>query len=132
VRCESTAIPQRSRSARNAREADEVRALLLAVPLVLGHACELWALTGIVHVHETAHHASDHHHPDESQVACDAMVGVPSNIGGHPDALPALDAATALRLVVPEPSLIAVARWQASHGPPRRLPLFLLHASLLI
>lgn len=105
-------------------------AFMLALPLLLGHACELWAVVGIVHVHETDQHSSDQH-PDEKQVSCDVLVGVPSNIGGHPDVLPSLDAA-APRVFAPVPSLIVVAQRQESSGPPQRLPLFLLHASLLI
>lgn len=115
--------------------------LMLSLLLSLGHVCELPVFADVVaHVYGAAHHAPDHH-PDENQVACDAIVGVPSSTSGHPNLAstsgppnlgPSLDAAATPPVIGTVPLRVAAAASQESNGLPRRLPLFLLHASLLI
>ena len=102
----------------------------LAFLLVLGHACELPAVAGLVaHATEDAHHSADHH-ADENLLSCDA-VGLPPSpgylqVGPNLDVVVALPVASAflVRLISSSPKY--------SNRLPGRPPLFLLYASLLI
>jgi hypothetical protein len=110
---------------------------VLTLLLLLGHACELPAFAEVVaHTHEGAHDSSQHHSPDhhgdDDQVSCDALVGIRSSTSASPGVSPNLDAREALPVATVVPSQIAAAPPRGSSGLPRRPPLFLMHASLLI
>lgn len=105
--------------------------LLLAALLIFGHVCELPALADVAHAHEPVHRSADHH-ADAEEVSCDAIDALQPSLGGcrapgsSPAAIGAPSSAGETRSRVPA----AVA--PESKGPPRPLPLFLLHSSLLI
>ena len=106
---------------------------LLALFVVLGHACELPAYVNLVasahSTEDTGHHTHDQTH--EAQISCDPVDAVTTSTGsaevgpvlGPEPAIP-LGGALPVRLVL------------TSLSDPTRLPsrpsLFLLHASLLI
>jgi hypothetical protein len=104
---------------------------ILVLLTLLGHVCELpIAEVVAAHAHAAEDQASDHHH-DGSEQACDAVLGVkpPShasctvgftvNAQAHPFITPGLVRGTSVAVQEPDPV-------------PRPLPLFLLHAALLI
>ena len=97
---------------------------------VLGHACDLpIGMTAAAHAHADAQEPSDHH-PDDSQLACDAVVGVRPNPSASCSI--ALDLHSDLQPIVRAIAWNVVAqRADVSLGH-RRPPLFLLHAALLI
>jgi hypothetical protein len=110
---------------------------VLTLLLLLGHACELPAFAEVfAHTHESAHdsppHHSPDHHGDDDQVSCDALVGIRSSTSASPGVSPNPDAREALSVATVVPSRNAAAPPRESSGVPRWLPLFLLHASLLI
>ena len=110
---------------------------VLTVLLLLGHACELPVLAeALAHVHESGHHASGHHSPDDGpdaiEVSCDALVGIRSSTDRSPDLGPSLDTPGVLAVAGAVSAQVAAAPPRESTGPLRRPPLFLLHASLLI
>ena len=109
----------------------------VALLLALGHACELPAVADLLghvlsHTRDTAHEASHSHSPDGNEESCEAVAGVrasshPSHHVGSALSItggPVLVTVVSVRLGAAAPS--------ESSGPPRRLPLFLLHASFLI
>lgn len=125
MRCHSRRSPSRS------------LIFVLTLLLLLGHACELPAFADVfAHSHEgahdSAHHHSSDHHGDDDQASCDALVGVRSSPSASPSVGPGLDARDVLPVASVVFSQIAAAPPRESSGSPRRLPLFLLHASLLI
>ncbi len=111
-------------------------ALSLGMLLVLGHVCGPLALVHAATLDaapDPRHHAaSDHpHDPGHSAMSCDSAAIPPSTGLAGPSAdRAALDLAPALQPPLASPP-VAFVREDAK-GPPGRLPLFLLHASLLI
>ena len=104
--------------------------LLLVLPLVLGHACELSGLVGLEsHPTEAAHHSTDDH-SDENQISCDG-VGVPSNMASL-QAGPGLELAQPIPVTGPAIVRVVTLPLEDSKTLPSRPPLFLLYASLLI
>jgi hypothetical protein len=98
--------------------------------LVLGHACELPAVAGMVSdATEDTHHSADHH-ADENLISCDA-VGVPSS-PGHLQVGPSLDVAEVRPVTRQVPGRLIISSQEISKRLLSRPPLFLLHASLLI
>ena len=104
---------------------------ILVLLTLLGHLCELPIVEVLAaHAHAAEDEAADHHH-DGSGQACDAVLGVkpPShascavglavNAQAHPCLSPGLVRGASVAVQEPDPV-------------PRPLPLFLLHASLLI
>jgi hypothetical protein len=111
-------------------------AIVLALFAVVGHACELpigAALAAIGHHHgeDVSHHDAHDHHAGESQVSCDAVVGVHQNSCVYHDRDLVVVAGS-----VPGDSTVAVrvvaAALPESDAVPRRQPLYVLYASLLI
>jgi hypothetical protein len=105
---------------------------LLALLLVLGHACELPAYADVVispHLTGGAGHAA-HDHADEPQVSCDPVDVLSST--GSAQVGPDLGAAQVVPLASPVPVRLLTASREDSKRLPSRPPLFLLHASLLI
>jgi hypothetical protein len=103
---------------------------ILVSLLVLGHACELPALADLaVAATESTHHHETDHHSDDSQIVCDA-VGIPNTVYSHVG--PGLEALGAISVACPVPVRLVGSAPQGSTRLPSRLPLFLLHASLLI
>jgi hypothetical protein len=108
---------------------------LLALLLVLGHACELpaYADMGITpHLTEgTGHDAADHGH--EPQISCDP-VDILASTGSVQvgQAGPDLGAAHVVPVASARPLRVVTASLEGSTRLPSRPPLFLLHASLLI
>ena len=104
---------------------------LLALLLVLGHACELPAYANLViapHLPEGAGHADDHAH--EPQMSCD-----PVDVLARSGALqvgPELGAEQVAPLAGPVPVRLLTVSLEDWKRLPSRPPLFLLHASLLI
>jgi hypothetical protein len=97
---------------------------MLVVILVLGHVCELPAYVELV-----SHHSAEGN-ADEQLISCDAVTATSSS--GHSQVWTGLDMAVALPVIDAAP----VRRTPQSFEDPARLqsrlPLFLLHASLLI
>jgi hypothetical protein len=106
---------------------------LLALLLVLGHACELPAYADLVmspHLPEGAAHGADDHAHDP-QMSCDPVDVLASS--GAPQVGPDLGAAQVAPFGSPVPvRLLAVSLEGSKRLPSRPPPLFLLHASLLI
>jgi hypothetical protein len=105
---------------------------LLALLLVLGHACELPAYADLVissHVTAGAGHAADDH-AHEPQISCDPVDMLAST--GSVQVVPDLRAAQVVPLGNPLPVRLVIASLEDSKRLPSRPPLFLLHASLLI
>ena len=103
---------------------------MIAFLLVLGHACELPAFVDLLsHAGEDAHHSVDHH-ADETLISCDA-VGLPSSTG-YLQVAPSFEAAEVLPVASPVPVGLIISVPGNSNRLPRRPPLFLLYASLLI
>lgn len=122
-------------------------AVILVLLLSLGHACESAVADVVAHVHGAAHHSSehdrqassghDHHAPgddaDEARVSCDAVVALASSNSTVVEPGTTVDADGTRPAVDALPWRVAAgAARQASDGAGPRLPLFLLHASLLI
>ena len=120
------------------------RALIFVLTLLVlvGHACELPAFAEVfTHTHEGAHDSTQHHHSsdqhgDDDQASCDAADARlrrararRTGVRLQSRSLDACDGFSVARVVV---SQVAAAPPRESSGLPRRLPLFLLHASLLI
>lgn len=104
---------------------------LLVLLTVLGHACELpIGAVLAAHAHDDAQDAA-HHHPGDSEAACDAVLAVQRTAQPSPQPHAVLHAPAPLRIGPLEPlALSAVAR--ESHAVRRGPPLFLLHSALLI
>jgi hypothetical protein len=105
---------------------------LLALLLVLGHACELPAYADLVispHLPEGAGHAADDH-AHEPQMSCDPVDVLASS--GSLQVGPNLGAAQAVPLASPVPVRLLTVSLEGSKRLPSRPPLFLLYASLLI
>jgi hypothetical protein len=98
---------------------------------MLGHACELpiGALLA-AHAHDDAQDAA-HHHSEDSDAACDAVLAVQrtAQTSPRPDAV--LHAPAPLR-IGPSEALVVSAVARESHAVRRGRPLFLLHSALLI
>ncbi len=105
---------------------------VLALLLVLGHACELPAyadLIGTSHATEESHRADDGHHGGEPTLSCDptsatAIPGQPQVVAPEFFVVSPVDDPAPARMVA-----------RSFEGPLKfagRPPLFLLHASLLI
>ena len=105
---------------------------LLALLLVLGHACEWSAYAQVAitpHPAEASGHAS-HHSADDPELSCDPVDAVASS---SPTAMaPALCAAQVVAIDGPPQGRLVAESRQDSERPPGTLPLFLLHAALLI
>ena|SRR5688572_14957445 len=103
---------------------------LLALLLVLGHACELPAYANLVSAHlaESADHAA--HHSHEPEVACDPVDVLAST--GSAQIGPGLGATQVAPLAGAVPARVLTGSLECSKRLPSRPPLFLLHASLLI
>lgn len=104
---------------------------LLALLLVLGHACELPVYADLVispHPAEGAGHAHDRAH--EPQMSCDPIDVLASTGSLH--ASPDLSAAQVVPLASPVPVRPLAVSLEGSKRLPSTPPLFLLHASLLI
>jgi hypothetical protein len=97
---------------------------ILVVILVLGHVCELPAYV------ELASHHSAESNADEQLASCDAVPATSSP--GHAQVWTPSDIALALPVVDPTPGHRAVWSFEDPVRLIERLPLFLLHASLLI
>lgn len=105
---------------------------ILALLLVLGHACELPAYADLVmspHLTEGADHAA-HDQAHEPQISCDPVDVLAST--GSVQVGPALRAAQVVSLGNPLPVRLVTASLEDSKRQASRPPLFLLHASLLI
>jgi hypothetical protein len=103
---------------------------ILVLLLVLGHACELPALTDLtVPATESAHHHETDDHSDASQIVCDA-VSVANTASSQVG--PGLDVLGAVSAFCPVGVRLVGAVPRASTRLPSRPPLFLLHSSLLI
>ena len=105
---------------------------LLALLLVLGHACELPAYVDLVissHLTEGAGHAA-HDEAHEAQISCDPVDVLASS--GVLQVGPDLSAAQVVPLASPVPVRPLAVSLEGSKRLPSRPPLFLLHASLLI
>ena len=104
---------------------------LMVLLTVLGHACEL-PLGAVLaaHAHDDAQDAA-HHHSEDSDGACDAVMAVQRTAQTSPQPEAVLHAPTPLRIGRPEP-LVVSAVVRDSHAVRRGPPLFLLHAALLI
>jgi hypothetical protein len=106
--------------------------LVLILLTVLGHVCE-WPGVSFeaAHAHNGHGDEASHHEGDEAQLACDEMLAVRSIAHTTPelgrDAHPSLH---------PTPALVPMRHVASDLSQPesrhRRLPLFLLHAALLI
>lgn len=96
---------------------------ILVVILVLGHVCELPAYVELV-----SHHSADN--ADEQLSSCDAVAATSSS--SHFQVSTGLDVAPALQLVDAAPMRRMLQSFEDPANLPSRLPLFLLHASLLI
>jgi hypothetical protein len=105
---------------------------ILALLLVLGHACELPAYVDLVissHVTEGAGHAA-HDQAHEPQISCDPVDVLAST--GSAQVGPDLGAAQAVPIASPVPVRLLATSLEGSKRLLSRPPLFLLHASLLI
>jgi hypothetical protein len=105
---------------------------LLALLLVLGHACELPAYADLVtspHLPEGAAHGA-HDHAHDPQMSCDPVDVLASS--GALQVGPDLSAAQVVPLGSPVPVRLLAASLGGSKRLLRRPPLFLLNASLLI
>lgn len=97
---------------------------LLVVILVLGHVCELPAYVELVSHHSTGGNAG------EQLSSCDAL---PATSGpGHSQVWATPDSAVVLPVVDPTPARGTAWSFEDPVTLVERLPLFLLHASLLI
>lgn len=104
--------------------------VMLVLPLVLGHACELPGFVGLEsHATEDAHHSTDDH-TDENLISCDG-VGVPSSTA-YLQVGPGLEVAQPLPVASPAIVRVVTLPLENSKPLPSRPPLFLLYASLLI
>lgn len=105
---------------------------LLALLVVLGHACELPAYVNLVASAQPTEDAGHHTHGQthETELLCDPVDVAAST--GSVEARPALGAAQATFLDSVLPVQLRIASVEGSTRPPSRPPLFLLHASLLI
>ena len=102
---------------------------VLALLLVLGHACE-WSAYATVAITPHPAEASGHHSADDPELSCDPIDALASS--GPTAMAPILGAAQVVALnSLPQGRLVAESR-QDSERPPGKLPLFLLHAALLI
>lgn len=97
---------------------------LLVVILVLGHVCELPAYV------ELASHHSAEGDAGEQLSSCDAVTATSSS--GHSQVWTGLDMAVALPVIDAAPVGTTPRSFKDPAKLPGRLPLFLLHASLLI
>jgi hypothetical protein len=97
---------------------------LLVVILVLGHFCELPAYVELV-----SHHLAEGN-ADEQLSSCDAVTA--TSISGHSQVWTGLDMAVALPVIDAAPMRGTPQSVEDPAKLPSRLPLFLLHASLLI
>jgi len=97
---------------------------ILVVVLVLSHVCELPA-----YVELASHHATEAN-ADEQLSSCDAVPATSSP--GHGPVWAPPDMAFALAVVDPTPVCGAARSFEDPVRLIERLPLFLLHASLLI
>jgi hypothetical protein len=106
--------------------------VVLTFLVLLGHVCEL-PLSAMASAHADAgdHGPSGHHHGDDSEVACDAVLGVQRATPDHSNL--SLDLNAYSHPVVPAAALHVVsATVPHSDTVALRPPLFLLHAALLI
>ena len=105
---------------------------VLALLLVLGHACEWSAYATVAitpHPAEASGHAS-HHSADDPELSCDPVDALTTS--GPTAMAPILGAAQVVALdSLPQGRPVAESR-QGSGRPAGKLPLFLLHAALLI
>jgi hypothetical protein len=109
--------------------------VVLALFLSLGHACELPASAVLPHVHGAAHDAHDasHDHPGEpAEIGCDAVPAVRGSTAAVEGDQGSDAVAVALFVDVGTGGLSRALASAAPLPRSRRLPLFLLHASLLI
>ena len=97
---------------------------ILVVILILGHVCELPAYVELV-----SHHSAEGS-ADEQLSSCDAVTVTSSS--SHSQGWTWLDMAMALPGIDASPVRRMPQFFQDPAKPPSRLPLFLLHASLLI
>jgi hypothetical protein len=103
---------------------------LLVTLLVLGHICDLPAFVDVIaHTTGSAHHHQTDHHADDDQVSCDVVDATNTVVHQAGVALAALDVDSIGGR--PPIRLVGLAA-HASVAPPPRLPLFLLHRTLLI
>jgi hypothetical protein len=98
--------------------------LMLVVLVVLGHVCDLAAFADL-----DAHHPVDSH-ADEQVSSCDAVPATSSS--GHTQVWAPPDIVLALPVADPTPARRAAWSFEDPVRLIERLPLFLLHASLLI
>ena len=106
---------------------------ILAVLLVLGHACELPAFSDrLAPVQAASGGGHDDEHSHGPEIACDPVDVLPSASGPQADR-PLVDSpAVSVILEHPVPVRSAAMSLEDSKSWPTRPPLFLLHASLLI
>jgi hypothetical protein len=97
---------------------------VLVVILFVGHVCELPAHAGLV-----SHHA-DESNGAEQLSSCDAVTATASS--GHSQVWAGLDMAVAVPVIGASPVRRTLQSFEDPAKVPGRLPLFLLHASLLI
>jgi hypothetical protein len=110
--------------------------VVLTLFISLGHACELPAAATFLHVHGAAHETSHDHSPKpaEAEIDCDAVAGIRTICAGidDRDGSHTVPAALPIGHVVRTGEPLDVARAEPASRFRRPLPLFLLHASLLI
>ena len=97
---------------------------ILVVILVVGHVCELPAYVELV-----SHHSAEGS-ADEQLSSCDAVTAASS--AGHFQVWTGLDMAVSLPAIDAWPAGRTLQSFDDPAKLPSRLPLFLLHASLLI
>jgi len=98
---------------------------ILVMILVLGHVCELPAYVELV-----SHHSADGNADEQQLSSCDAVTVASS--AGHSQVWTGLDMAVFLPAIDVWPVGRTLQSFDDPAKLPSRLPLFLLHASLLI
>ena len=106
---------------------------LLALFVVLGHACELPAYVNLVASAHSAEDTGQHTHDQthDAQISCDPLDAVTTSTGSA-EVAPVLGAAPAIPLGGALPVRQVITSLTDATRLPSRPPLFLLHASLLI
>ena len=105
----------------------------LVVLLVLGHACELPAYPDLIewsHAAGESHHSDDAHHAGEPSLSCEPATAMPGS--GQPLVPSVLEISVVPEVTEPAPAWLVTRSLEGFVRLASRVPLFLLHASLLI